>query len=280
MKIYVFAYAAPRGELTRRGHHDQASIHEVVHMLRDGDAQQTILDSLLPDHRGIDTIPNYPPDLFDCLPAQSPELPPGSLILLATRPPMNDDRCLGEYKTIDRSETVLEYKIFSEHGLGRFVEYCSRRQVLLTTQAAQTGKSTEPPLYNEFLMVRGGPLAYRGSSEARKKSVSEKKTVGYLIYLPCIGPGSTGPALLACFGMSGAATLVWGLHLQKATEQNDPVLSLHRIIDANRPRLIVADFAVPQRDGLPKDQRLPPTLRSIITCVPKPTVIIDVELES
>lgn len=263
--VYVFSYA--NHDLDRRGNGAYAVVGRAAHMMRDGHALQFLLRALAPKHRHIDTIPNYPANMFNLPIPESPELPPDSLILLATRPPLNDDPEAPKERPIYRSETKLEKQIFK--SLERVIQRSTRREMALrkTLVPPESGL----PLYNLFHLSKDPYIVARGLTDKAGMIVPDRTTVGYLIYQPSIAADGNGPALLACFGMAGVATIIWSLILGRATAEGDSRLDLLKIIDKNQPRLIAADFS------FPKLEALPPTLGSLATQLSDDAIKVDIE---
>jgi hypothetical protein len=270
--IYVLSYASR--DLDQRGHRDGARISEVLHKLRDGDAQANLLDALAPAYRRADTIPLYPPKAFkgNVSPTGRMRLPSDSLLLTATRPPLNDadwkEKGDATRKTVERGYTDLESQVFDSL---RCLIATSRREHLCL-QSRLADEANPLPLDNRFLTVRDAVVRERrliGAKKAKKIRVPENTTVGYVIYQPSIRGTKPGPGLLACFAMSGPAGLVWSLLLLQATRQDDGIFSLRRIVRSRRPRVIAADFSFPKLD------RLPLTLGSLIDRMPTPNPIVN-----
>lgn len=177
--------------------------------LRDGDAALYLTDALgARGYRYAGPIFNYPSAGPSPIPFDDGFLRETDLILLTTRPPMNDDE-IGDKKAIRRSFTELEEKLFEGPLSARF-ERCGRSELLLTNAAAKI--SPEIAKRQSIVFRQNGGANYQsyGSPTTRQwqrfKSQSPLTAV-FLLYAEHAWPG--GPALLAAFGMGGTETLVW-----------------------------------------------------------------------
>lgn len=187
---YRFSYHAPR----ERGREPQP------HQLRDGDAA-LFLSPILRD-RGYSyggPIFNYPLASHDT-PAVAEEvdatfLRPGDLIVLTTRPPLDDayDR---DRRPPMRSGTTLEERIFAK--LRHHFDKCSRSQVIVAEAHARAWPAVAPRRNMEF------PVYRRHHTHT---------TACYMTFDRHAWDG--GPGLMSVFGMSGTDTLVWA-HLLHA----------------------------------------------------------------
>jgi hypothetical protein len=184
--------------------------------MRDGDGFAFIMSALA--RRGYDfedIIFSYP---HPCQPSPREPEPkliafddsffrPSDLILLTTRPPM-DDREFGDKKGIPRSFTTLEDKLFK--ALRIYLRKCARSQIWLAEGAL--GISHEIDKRESITLRQNGGarvMGYRSqvSNEYTGFEGLHSPTVAFLIYLEHAWPG--GPALMAAFGVGATETLVW-----------------------------------------------------------------------
>jgi hypothetical protein len=153
-------------------------------------------------------IINYPSEGPGIIRTDHGSLRETDLILLTTRPPMNDCE-LGDRRIIRRSFTDLEEKLFSG-PLGAAFERCSRSEILLSHAAAAV--SAGIAMRQSMVFRQHGGAAYQsyGSPITRKWYRFEKQdalTAVFLLYVEHAWPG--GPAFLAAFGVGAKETLVW-----------------------------------------------------------------------
>ncbi len=148
------------------------------------------------------------------IPTHSVECGRTDLIVLVTRPPLNDNDDPRSYKRELRSHTELEDKVLA--SLHRwFLDYCSRVEVRLHARL------------RELLHTKPPRIAQRGDIEYSKKTGTYRSewtrqilgtpsadeggdrllTGGYLAFTPEGWPG--GPGILAAFGMGGVDTMTW-----------------------------------------------------------------------
>jgi hypothetical protein len=126
-------------------------------------------------------IINYPSPGPDLIPIDVSRLPRTDLILLTTRPPM-DDRDIGDKKLIRRSFSTLEEALFNP-VLRRYFARCARSEVLLTDEAARTSPAIAERQKVEFRQNGGvgysvyGPLASREWRYTRTASSPGRGTV-------------------------------------------------------------------------------------------------------
>src|SRR5262245_1632405 len=190
---------------TQRGRKDRELF---PYQLRDGEAGLRLVSTL--EKKGftyVRPLINYP--------SKGPELKPydlgifrsDDLILLCTRPPMDDHRWPSRYM-IPRSFTVLEETLF-EGPLRRWLHQCSRTVVQLSDEAASISSEIDACKSLEF--HQHGGAAISGCNGVRVKPGPTQRSAVFLIYTEAAWPG--GPAFLASFGMGGVDTLVWAYHL-------------------------------------------------------------------
>ena len=190
------------------------------HQLRDGDAAielMPILASLGYEYGGV--FINWPkpePPAIDTSIADFEKLQLGEsdIVLLTTRPPMDDDE--DGWKSHCASNSELERDVFA--ALEKCVHYCSRKEVELQKSIGRNlQEGYQNRLHIEFEVV-GQQASYTGIYHGKAKNYepwTENMSAGYLIHVP-LGPSK--PRLLAVFGMSGTMTLLWTYLLSKHHE--------------------------------------------------------------
>jgi len=183
--------------------------------LRDGDAALYLSDVLRDcGYRFESAIVNNPGTRTR--PSPSADVVPGEddLLLLTTRPPMDDD-VMGEKKGIRRSYNALEERLFEGPLRERFA-HCSRSEVLLTDETAAIAPEVAARQTNIFRQNCGAMYQTYGSPRTRewhRFKQAPPLTAAFLVYEEHAWPG--GPALLAAFGMGGTETLVWCYQLAR-----------------------------------------------------------------
>jgi len=148
---------------------------------------------------------NYP-DPDD---AGLPALNPSDIVVLTTRPPLNDgdgwDR-----KHIQKSGSSLEQAILA--GVGRHFDNCRRSSIRLNQEtAAHLGPAADRAEIQFRVYKRSHYRRHRnpyGNAAARHfvTRPAANTTAAFLVSTP-LAPG--GPHLLNAFGMDGTTTLVW-----------------------------------------------------------------------
>ena len=129
------------------------------------------------------------------------------LILLTTRPPMNDLE-VGDRRIIHRSFTKLEDEVFK--ALQSRFKSCARSEIVLQDATARISDEIAKRQSLVFRQNCGAAYQHHGSpytGEWRHFKSSQPLTAVFLTYMPHAWPG--GPALLAAFGIGGTETLVW-----------------------------------------------------------------------
>jgi hypothetical protein len=188
---------------------------------RDGMAFDELAAALAPDHAYATTIFFYPHDGRPL--ADFPALAPSDLLVLATRPPLDDPegrddpKRFGPRKIILRNDSELERCLFK--AARKFIKYGTRKRIQLTGQAK---KLLRPEFrrtmgYIEFYENRGMGHEYFGAQIQRhfigpghepvKPEDSRPSTVGFLIRENLI-PGADCDLILS-FGLDGYSTLIW-----------------------------------------------------------------------
>jgi hypothetical protein len=138
-----------------------------------------------------------------------PVLGPDDLLILNTRPPM-DDIFVGDRRVIQRSHTEVENRLLADGGpFRKWFARCARSELILSNDAASI--SAEIRQRQRMWFRQHGGAAYQSYSALGGGWVYPKKsdagTPAFLVYDEEAWPG--GPKLLATFGMGGTATLVW-----------------------------------------------------------------------
>jgi hypothetical protein len=220
--MYWFAYAAPEEQLRRKHKARAATIHDSLHMLRDGQAFVELQAALSDRYELRDTLLNFPADAYD-QPAPVPEqLDPGALVVLANRPPLDEEG----RRTIDRSHTWLENEIFD--ALRSVFAHCSRKHIDLAEAFTRDRDPTQ-------VLDR----VYRSYGNAAPTA--------YLVHLP----GALSFASLLCaFAVDGTKNLVWA-HLLR-TRQRELLAS---VLDSTTAHLVVAEM-----HGIAQGPQLPASL--------------------
>lgn len=193
-RFYRFSYFTP----------GQKDRNQGTHELRDGDAALQVTDvlyefgyqygGLLLNPQGHSTSPLHVDDSF---------LGSGDLLLVTTRPPMNDSEDRSRGGGLKRSYTSLEQKIF--HYLERYFARCSRLEVNLTPAVAS--KLPKELARKQAIVFRQYGRAMCISHTGPKREERAGTTVLYMTFTEEAWPG--GPGLLTLFGMGGPETLIW-----------------------------------------------------------------------
>jgi hypothetical protein len=152
-----------------------------------------------------------------------PEIGPDDLLLLNTRPPL-DDEITGDRLAIDRSYTELECRLFTDDGpLRRWFLRCARSEMILSNNAADV--SGEIRQRQRMWFRQHGGATYQSyaplSGEWTYPKKSDVRTPAFLVFAEEAWRG--GPKLLATFGMGSTPGLVWAYLL--ATRFSDLLLT-------------------------------------------------------
>ncbi len=162
---------------------------------------------------------------------------PKDLIVLATRPPL-DDRKHGDKKHLDESSSHLEEQVFAEFR--KYLAICARSHVQLTQAVGAKFERADLMFYQH----KSARLKYfkRLDEFRNKKPTKDSETaIGFFLRVPAIPVYGCG--LLACFGMGGWETLIWN----RIVRTRFPKW-------VNRPSFVIGQFDM---RGLPPR---PPTL--------------------
>jgi hypothetical protein len=162
---------------------------------------------------------------------------PKDLIVLATRPPL-DDRRHGDKKHLDESYTHLEEQVFAEFR--KYLAICARSHVQLT-QAIGADFEKADFMFYQHKSARLKFFKRLDEFRNRKPAKDSETAIGFFLRTPAIPVYRCG--LLACFGMGGWETLIWN----RIVRTRFPKW-------VNRPSFVIGQFDM---RGLPPR---PPTL--------------------
>jgi hypothetical protein len=211
----------------------------LLHDLRDGDAFAELMPVLLDlgyEYGGL--LLNHPPDPG----VRRPQLGSEDLVVLTTRPPLDDPQAQGDRKLIKQSGNPLESAILK--AARSCFPFCKRRIIQLSPDAAaglRPGFADRGQM--EFRVYRREEhripfyVRYRdpwGRTRDERKyraPANPHATAVFLLRIP-LRPG--GPTLLNAFGMDGVMTLIWCYLLRT---------KFSHLLDA--PGLTVAEIATP-----------------------------------
>lgn len=133
----------------------------------------------------------------------------GDVILLATRPPLDDIKA-GSRKRVERGNTTLEDRLFA--ACRPFLATCARSHMVLPERlAAQLGPEDAGLAEMEILQNRpGAPISRCNAQHGRGWQgvpTTPGETAMFLLHLDAAWPG--GPGIVCAFGMDMLSTLVW-----------------------------------------------------------------------
>lgn len=154
---------------------------------------------------------------------ETPVLSPDDLLLLNTRPPM-DDMVTRDRRLIPCSHTEVETRLFADEGpLRRWFPRCARSEVVLSNEAARISPEIRQRQSMWFRQHGGATYQSFGAlgGDWFYPEKSDLRTAAFLVFAEEAWPG--GPKLLATFGMGGTAGLIWASLL--ATRFTDLVLT-------------------------------------------------------
>lgn len=128
---------------------------------------------------------------------------PEDLIVLTTRPPLDDLRH-GDKRLVQRSGTHLEEQIFAE--CRKFLAVCARTHVRLTSVVG-AGFEKADMVFHSYRSAR--LKSFKRLDEFRPIMVPPESNVaiGFLLWSKSIPEYGCG--LVAAFGMGGRETLIW-----------------------------------------------------------------------
>ena len=186
-----------------------------IHQLRDGDAFLELSAALY--SRGykyggllLNLPSEKPPDPY---PVDVSFLTPSDLVILNTRPPIDDIEEEDKH-LVRRSYTSLEDEIFKA-VTARYFEKCARSHIVLSEALARQLPTEFKDRANMlFHQYNDGSYIAHGEydTEPSQSPPNQKLTAVFLIQIPAIWEG--GPGLLAAFGMAGIETLAWNYLLR------------------------------------------------------------------
>ena len=128
---------------------------------------------------------------------------PEDLIVLTTRPPLDDSRH-GDKRLVRRSGTHLEEQIFAE--CRTFLAVCARTHVQLTRMVGANFDQGDL-VFHSYKSAR---LKYfKGLEEFRPRMVPKESDIAIGFFLRTKAIPEYGCGLLASFGMGGRETLIW-----------------------------------------------------------------------
>jgi hypothetical protein len=128
---------------------------------------------------------------------------PEDLIVLTTRPPLDDSRH-GDKRLVRRSGTYLEEQIFAE--CRKYLAICARSHVQLTRTVGANFKQADLVFHqNKNARLK----YYKGLAEFRLRSMPRNSEIAIGFYLRTRSIPEYGCGLLASFGMGGRETLIW-----------------------------------------------------------------------
>ncbi len=187
------------------------------HQLRDGDAAVELMPafaSLGYEYGGV--FINWPKPDFPAVDTSIADfgklqLGESDILLLTTRPPIDDDE--GGWKPLCKSDSALEAEIFD--ALEPCLHHCSRKEISLQKSVGRNLKEGYQNRSNIEFEVIGQQASYKWVYEGGAKTYepwSEKMSAGYIIHVPL---KKRRTRLLVIFGMSGTLTLLWAYRLSK-----------------------------------------------------------------
>jgi len=192
----------------------EETIFPRIHEIRDGDAFVELSAALSEKYEYHGLIMNYPaPDAE----VGKSELTATDLLVLTTRPPLDDDSEVHR-KAINRSSTKLESSVLDE-TLCNYFDCCSRAHVMVNEKFADfmtfpdrseiefhvfqdTEHGGHKSRYKRYRDVH----ACKGTEAHRWHDPKEQNLTAAYMILTRI---KDGPMLLNAFGMGGQTTLIW-----------------------------------------------------------------------
>jgi len=230
-RFFHFSYPEPQKQEKLR-----------LHALRDGDAFAELAAALYEqDDKYGELILNFPLS-HDNL--AHPTLGPSDLLVLTTRPPLNDDAFDRRY--IKRSGSELEKSILRAVGL--YFSVCRRSYLKLSEDMAAELKYPNRGEI-QFTMYAGAyykryRTPYTRSREQHRWERPPKSSMTAAFVL-LTRLWDRGPNFLNAFGMDGASTLIWCYLLRTVYPD---------LLDLKSPRFVMAEMIA---SPVPE---LPPTL--------------------
>ena len=128
---------------------------------------------------------------------------PDDLIVLTTRPPLDDVKH-GDKRLVRRSRSHLEEQIFAE--CRKYLRICARSHVQLAESVGARIKKADL-VFHSYKSAR--LKYYKGLADLRVKNAPKTSdiAIGFFLHTKAIPEYSCG--LLASFGMGGRETLIW-----------------------------------------------------------------------
>ena len=229
--------------------------HLHLHRLRDADAFIELMPSIqLLGYQYSTLILNYPPTAGGADPSHdlALALSPRDLLVLTTRPPLNDVP-YRDKRVVDRSGSWLERQLF--RVFRQYFNHCSRHEVTLTDDVIRNVPeelknrgsldfymNAEANYKHSRLDGNGKARFSRGPSEEVRSH--KFRSAAFLLHTPSIiwqeddgKPVGKGPEILLGFGMGGTIGLVWAYLLSKSPG----LLEGHRFLMAE----LVRDHPLP-----------------------------------
>jgi len=198
------------------------------HELRDADAFALLVPALIGlGYQAGELLINHPvtSKASDTSLANMGRLTPDDLLVVTSRPPLNEKRKTGEIRVVkvtDPSENEFEQEVLFP-ALKKYLDFCSRNQIVLSLSQSAC---LEPGYRNrealEFYLkasekVKRHEASYAmvGESGRFEPYKRDRTTAAYLIHTPPLQmpDGRKGPRVLAAFGLSGTMGLVFAHQL-------------------------------------------------------------------
>jgi len=229
--VYTFKYYVAARVLRTR------PLETQINKVRDGLATEHLAFSLY--EAGFSyggAIINVPkrvldrPDYRECEATPVP-LTPDDLILLTTRPPLDDRPPMK--RVIERSGEPIEKDVFA--ALRPVLMTCTRTSIEL---GQENGLLSVEPQWRSvgFDEHQGGRISAGGPY--RSQTGDDRLTVAYLISIP---PTETFPRIVAAFGAGGTETLVFAWLLRRQINH-----LFARTLKGRQRQLVMTTFRVPK----------------------------------
>lgn len=246
--FYLFAYYQALRDLRVETRPMESQIHKVRDALMSGGLFPVLGER---GYKYGGTILNLPLEILaglrqsDRLRATTTRFDESDLILLATRPPL-DDRGVeaafeGKRKLLSSGHDLEKLVLRSLRG---FFAKCDRETIRLDESVPLGENDWLREVH--FYQSKGAAVRYYAVRGKRMAPDCRNRTVGYLISVP--GRGNGVPRLLAAFGPGGTETLVFGYLLRE-----DPRLRtiLGEMLTGADHRIVVCTFRLPVRVPYP-----------------------------
>jgi len=130
-------------------------------------------------------------------------LKPDDLIVLSTRPPLDDARH-GDKKQMLESRTHLEQQVFKE--CRKFLAVCARSHVQLTEEFGAKCEKADF-VFHQHKSAR--LKYYKGPEDLKNRGVPKKADINIVFFLRTRSIPHYRCGLLLAFGMGGWETLIW-----------------------------------------------------------------------